>query len=46
MPIIETDDLLAKDIPNFTDEVNSIISAEYDSISKTTQLGDYQTPSF
>ncbi|XP_060865943.1 uncharacterized protein LOC132941789 [Metopolophium dirhodum] len=46
MPIIETDGLLANDIPNFSDEVNSKIRAEYDSISKITQLGDYQTPSF
>jgi len=46
MPIIETDGLLANDIPNFSDEVNSKIRAEYDSISKITQLGDYQTPPF
>ncbi|XP_026811787.1 uncharacterized protein LOC113552941 [Rhopalosiphum maidis] len=46
MPIIETDGLLANDIPNFSDEVCSKIRAEYDSISKITQLGDYQTPSF
>lgn len=46
MPIIETDGLLTNDIPNFNDEVYSKIRAEYDSISKVTQLGDYQTPSF
>lgn len=46
MPIIETDGLLPNDIPNFSDKVYSIIRAEYDSISKITQLGDYQTPSY
>lgn len=46
MPIIETDGLLPNDIPNFSNEVYSKIRAEYDSISKITQLGDYQTPSF
>ncbi|CAH1720424.1 unnamed protein product [Aphis gossypii] len=46
MPIIETDGLLPNDIPNFSDKVYSKIRAEYDSISKITQLGDYQTPSY
>ncbi|XP_025204428.1 uncharacterized protein LOC112601175 [Melanaphis sacchari] len=46
MPIIETDGLSANDISNFSDEVCSKIRTEYDSISKITQLGDYQTPSF
>jgi len=46
MPIIDTDGLLANDIPKFSDKVYSKIRAEYDSISKITQLGDYQTPSF
>lgn len=44
MPIIETDSLLEKDIPEFSNEISMRIRAEYDSISKITKLSDYQTP--
>lgn len=44
MPLIETDGLLANDIPKFSDEISTKICAEYDKISKITELCDYQTP--
>lgn len=44
MPIIETDDLLSNDIVKFSEEISTKIRAEYDNISKITELSDYQTP--
>lgn len=44
LPIIETDGLLENDIPKFSEKISTQIRAEYDSISRITELGDYQTP--
>lgn len=44
MPIIETDDLLSNDVVKLSDEISTKIRAEYDNISKLTELSDYQTP--
>lgn len=44
MPILETDGLSESDIPVFGDEISTKMRAEYDSISKITELSDYQTP--
>lgn len=44
MPILETDGLMANDLVKFSDEISTKIRAEYDCISKLTELRDYQTP--
>lgn len=44
MPIIETDGLVSSDVSNFSGDVSTKIRAEYDSISKITEMSDYQTP--
>ncbi|VVC24302.1 Hypothetical protein CINCED_3A003734 [Cinara cedri] len=44
MPIIETDGLLESDVSEFSNEISTRIRAEYDCISKITELRDYQTP--
>lgn len=46
MPLIETDDLPANDVPEFSKKISNQIRSEYDSISKITELSDYQTPCF
>lgn len=44
MPILETDGLSENDVPVFSNEISTKMLAEYDSISKITELSDYQTP--
>lgn len=46
MPLIETDGLSANDILKFSKKISDQIRTEYDSISKITELSDYQTPCF